>query len=244
MLNQGENFRNRVCIVIPTFNEVENLSNLFQRIATIRLLELSLLLVDDNSPDGTAKKALELRGRFNYKIDVIKRRGKYGLKTAYQEGFEHAIREGNAIIIQMDADLSHGPEYIPTMVDFLGKYDVVIGSRYKEGGYVDDSWNIIRKILSDYGNICIRKLLKLRVLDATSGCKAFRSHALKSIDWDLVSCKGFGFQSEIAFQCEKLGMSIYELPIEFPDRVRGKSKMSFSIVVEAFLHLSWLRIRG
>ena len=113
---------------------MENLSNLFQRIATIRLLELSLLLVDDNSPDGTAKKALELRGRFNYKIDVIKRRGKYGLKTAYQEGFEHAIREGNAIIIQMDADLSHGPEYIPTMVDFLGKYDVVIGSRYKEGG--------------------------------------------------------------------------------------------------------------
>ncbi len=242
MLNQGKNFRNGVCIVVPTFNEVGNLPALFQRIAMVHVPQLSLLLVDDNSPDDTAKKALELRQGFGYRIDVIKRLGKYGLRTAYQEGFEYAIRQGNAIIIQMDADLSHGPEYIPTMVDFLERYDVVIGSRYKEGGCVDDSWGLFRRILSDYGNFCIRKILKLQVLDATSGFKAFRSHALKSIDWDLVNCKGFGFQAEIAFQCEKLGLSIYELPIEFTNRTKGKSKMSLGIVMEVILKIFSIRM--
>ena len=231
-------------MVIPTYNEAENLSTLVHRLFDLRIDGLGLIIVDDSSPDGTGELAESLSLKYGNAISVISRPKKDGLGTAYKEGFELALSLGCEAVIQMDADLSHRPEYIPKMLSMLGKYDVVVGSRYIDGGGTDDKWGLGRKILSSVGNFGIKLVSGIKVKDATSGFKAFRISALRIIPWENIQCKGFGFQSEVAFHSQRLKYSVYEMPIVFDERLVGKSKMSIRIAVEAMFRMLFLRIFG
>ena len=152
--------------------------------------------------------------------------------------------KGCDAVIQMDGELSHRPEYIPEMLSLLGKYDVVVGSRYIEGGGAADKWGLRRKLLSGVGNFGIKLVSGIQVKDATSGFKAFRISTLRTIRWENILCKGFGFQSEVAFHCQHLKYAVYEMPIVFEERSVGKSKMSIGIVLEAMFRMLFLRLSG
>jgi len=234
-------FRKSVCVVVPTYNESENLPELTERIFSLNLPRLSVLIVDDNSPDRTAETARRLSLQYKGAIQVLQRRMKSGLGTAYIEGFQSASAKGYEIIVQMDADLSHRPEYLPQMIDFLQEYDVVVGSRYIDKNGMDSEWGIHRKILSFCGNLGIRWVSGIQAKDVTSGFKVFRTRILKEIDWTKIRSSGFGFQAEVAFQCEKNGVKILEYPIVFDERTRGKSKMSFAIICETVYIILSLR---
>ena len=234
-------FRKSVCVVVPTYNESENLPELTERIFSLNLPRLSVLIVDDNSPDHTAETARRLSLQYKGAIQVLQRRMKSGLGTAYIEGFQSASAKGYEIIVQMDADLSHRPEYLPQMIDFLQEYDVVVGSRYIDKNGMDSEWGIHRKILSFCGNLGIRWVSGIQAKDVTSGFKVFRTRILKEIDWTKIRSSGFGFQAEVAFQCEKNGVKILEYPIVFDERTRGKSKMSFAIICETVYIILSLR---
>lgn len=231
-------------MVIPTYNEAENLSILVHKLFDLSIDGLGLIIVDDSSPDGTGELAESLSFKYGNAISVISRPKKDGLGTAYKEGFELALSLGCEVVIQMDADLSHRPEYIPEMLSMLGKYDVVVGSRYIDGGGTDEEWGLGRKILSGVGNFGIKLVSGIKVKDATSGFKAFRISALRIIPWENIRCKGFGFQSEVAFHSQRLKYSVYEMPIVFDERLVGKSKMSTGIAVEAMFRMLFLRIFG
>lgn len=234
-------FRKSVCVVVPTYNESENLPELTERIFSLNLPRLSVLIVDDNSPDRTAETARRLSLQYKGAIQVLQRSMKSGLGTAYIEGFQSALAKGYEIIVQMDADLSHKPEYLPQMIDFLQEYDVVVGSRYIDKSGMGSEWGIHRKILSFCGNLGIRWVSGIQANDVTSGFKAFRTGTLKEIDWTKIRSSGFGFQAEVAFQCEKNGVKILEYPIVFDERTRGKSKMSFAIICETVYIILSLR---
>ena len=237
----GHSFRKSVCLVVPTYNESENLPELIERIFSLSLPRLSVLIVDDNSPDGTAETARRLSAQYKGAIQILQRRTKNGLGTAYIEGFQCASAKGYEIIVQMDADLSHRPEYLPQMIKLLEEYDVVVGSRYLDKSGMDSEWGIHRKILSFCGNLGIKWVAGIQANDVTSGFKAFRTGTLKEIDWTKVRSSGFGFQAEVAFQCEKNGAKLLEYPIVFDERTRGKSKMSFAIICETVYRILLLR---
>jgi len=180
---------------------------------------------------------------------VYEREGKMGLGTAYVFGFIKVLemfssQYENFNVAQMDADLSHNPKYIPEMMKMLDKYEVVVGSRYINSGKLDIRKVIARKLLSRYANKIIRWISGIRVNDVTSGFKIFRSGTLERIDLNRIKCTGFGFQVEIAYQCDKNNFKIYEIPIEFPDRINGRSKMSFRIIWEAIWKISWMRFKN
>ncbi|MDA1229059.1 MAG: polyprenol monophosphomannose synthase [Chloroflexi bacterium] len=238
----GEKYR--LAIVIPTYNEAKNLPILMERLFALPLPLTKLIIVDDGSPDGTAEVARSLIPLYGNRLKVIERDKKSGLGTAYKTGFAQALYEGADYILQMDADLSHSPEYIPGLLQALDEADVVIGSRYTEGGGVDQDWGTKRRLLSSMANIGIRGAAGLQVKDSTTGFKAFRATALRSLKLDECRCKGFGFQAEVAYACQKNGHKIVEFPIIFYDRTLGKSKMSFAIIVEAMWHLALLRWRN
>ena len=231
-------------MVIPTYNEAENLPSLVHRLFDLNIDGLGLIVIDDSSPDGTGELAKSLSAKYENAITVISRPSKEGLGTAYKAGFKLALHLGCDAVIQMDADLSHRPEYIPEMLSLLGKYDVVVGSRYIEGGGIDDKWGLRRKVLSGVGNFGIKLVSGIQVRDATSGFKAFRISPLRTIRWENILCKGFGFQSEVAFHCQRLKYSVYEMPIVFEERLVGKSKMSIGIVLEAMFRMLYLRLFG
>jgi dolichol-phosphate mannosyltransferase len=231
----------RVAVVIPTYDEAENVPAIASRLFGLGLPNLRLILVDDNSPDGTAAVARSLTDQYQGRLEVIERAGKLGLGTAYKVGFNHAIATGADYVIQMDADLSHAPEYIPGLILDLQKADVVVGSRYTRGGGVDEGWSFKRKLLSSFANKAIRFAAGLKVKDATSGFKAYRCEALSRLDMAQFKCRGFGFQAEVAHSCQRLGYRVTEHPIIFIDRTEGKSKMSGNIIVEAFWKLLLLR---
>lgn len=233
--------RKSVCVVVPTYNESENLSELTERIFSLNLPRLSVLIVDDNSPDRTAETAWRLSLQYEGAIQVLHRKTRNGLGTAYIEGFQSALAKGYEIIVQMDADLSHRPEYLPKMIDLLREYDVVVGSRYIDKSSTDSEWGIHRKILSFCGNLGIRWISGIQANDVTSGFKAFCAGTLKEIDWTKVRSSGFGFQAEIAFHCEKNGLKVLEYPIVFEERTRGKSKMSLAIICETVYIILSLR---
>lgn len=233
-----------VSVVVPTYNETENIPTLAQRLFGLGIPDLRLVIVDDGSPDGTAQVARELSGRYTNRITVIEREGKQGLGTAYVVGFKKALELGANYIVQMDADLSHSPEYVPEMLRQLDNADVVVGSRYTEGGGVDADWNLKRRFLSSFANRTIRAITGLKVKDVTSGFKAYRGSALQRLDLDAFRCKGFGFQTEVTHACQRRGFRIEEHPIIFSDRTEGSSKMSAHIMLEAIWRLSLLRIRG
>ncbi|MCH7786284.1 MAG: polyprenol monophosphomannose synthase [Chloroflexi bacterium] len=226
-----------VAVVVPTYNEAENLPELTRRLSDLKIPNMRLILIDDNSPDGTAEVAKSLEAGFNGTIDVISRESKQGLGTAYIAGFTHALAQGADIIVQMDADLSHLPEYIPGFLEELNNADVVVGSRYTEGGGVDETWSLKRRMLSYLANLGIRAVVGLKVRDATSGFKGFRSEALRRVNLSDFRCTGFAFQAEMAHACQSTGCRIVEHPIIFVDRTQGTSKMSTYIIVEALWRL-------
>ncbi len=228
-------------IVVPTYNEAENLPLLAERIFALGVPDTRIIVVDDNSPDGTADVARSLSDRYGNRLDIIERSAKNGLGTAYKVGFMHAIEQHANYVIQMDADLSHAPEYIPEFLRELEHADVVVGSRYTAGGGVDEEWRFRRHLLSAIANYGIRAVVGLKVKDSTTGFKAFRADALKEIDFKEFRCKGFGFQAEVAYACQRKGHRVVEHPITFYDRAHGESKLSLSIILEAFWRLFLLR---
>lgn len=230
-----------VAVVVPTYNEAENLPVLTERLFALNIPGLTLIVVDDGSPDGTGEVAKQLATQYDGRVELVQRRRKEGLGPAYIAGFSHALDGGADVIVQMDADLSHQPEYIPAFIDALEDADVVIGSRYVSGGGVDEHWGVLRRFISSGGNFGIRAVTGVKVKDATGGFKAFRQNVLRSIDFSLVRCAGFGFQAEINHACERMGYVVTEYPIVFIDRTMGKSKMSLGIMVEAMWKLLPLR---
>ncbi len=238
-----EDHPGRVAVVVPTYNEAENLPELAGRLFALDLEDLRLFIVDDGSPDGTADVARRLSVEYDNRIEVISRSGKQGLGTAYTAGFSRALQEDIEYVVQMDADLSHVPEEVPRMLAKLDGADVVVGSRYTGGGGLDPEWSAKRRMLSGGGNHLIRAVTGVNVRDVTSGFKAYRAGALRSLDLSRIRCVGFGFQAEIAHYCQANGLSVTEHPITFMERTRGESKMSIRIIAEAMWKLTLLRIR-
>ena len=232
-----------LAVVVPTYNEAANLPELAERVFALGIPDTRLIVVDDNSPDGTAEVAEALSGKFDGRLEVLRRQSKQGIGTAYRDGFALALAEGVDYVVQMDGDLSHAPEYIPAFLEELNRADVVVGSRYIEGGGVDHRWGLYRRLLSQFANWGIRLVSGLRTKDATSGYRAFRSAALKSINLGDLRCKGFGIQAELAYACQRKGCRMVEYPILFTDRTLGRSKMSMYIVLEALWHLLPSRLR-
>ena len=231
----------KVAVVVPTYNEAESLPVLAERLFALDIPQVTLIVVDDGSPNGTGEVAKQLAVQYDGRVELVQRHRKEGLGPAYIAGFSQALDGGADIIVQMDADLSHQPEYIPQFIDDLGESDVVIGSRYVNGGGVDEHWGILRRLISSGGNWGIRTVTGVKVKDATGGFKAFRQSVLRSIDFSQIRCAGFGFQAEINHACERMGCVVTEHPIVFIDRTMGKSKMSLGIMIEAMWKLLPLR---
>ncbi len=234
----------KITVVVPTFNEAENIRALVHGLLQLPLDDLHVLIVDDDSPDGTGELADELHREASERVRVIHRRRKAGLGTAYLEGFTHALRAGSDYVVQMDADFSHSPSYIPQFLEKISDYDVVVGSRYVPGGRLDERWSWGRYLLSWWANgVYVRLILGLRVRDATAGFKLFRRAALEKIDLSRVWSNGYVFQVEIAYLCEQQGLRILEWPIYFEDRRIGRSKMSIPVKLEAAWRVWQIRWR-
>lgn len=233
-----------VAVVVPTYEEAANLRELARRLFALHVPNSRLIVVDDGSPDGTGDVARELAVELDGRVELIQRGRKEGLGTAYLTGFARALESGVDRIVQMDADLSHEPEYIPAFLERLEQADVVVGSRYVRGGRLSDEWSAKRRLLSWTANLGIRLVAGLKVKDATSGFKGYRASALRSIDFSRLRCKGFAFQAEVAHACQRMGYRVVEHPIVFQERAGGRSKMSVGIVLEALWKLLPLRWRG
>lgn len=228
---------NRLTIVIPTYNEADNLPILSTALWDLPGLAISILVVDDASPDGTGEIADQLAKENPDRFDVIHRSGKLGLGTAYITGFKHALSAGAPAIGQMDADFSHSPEYIPEFMNVLPDYDAVIGSRYVSGGRLDERWGAGRVLLSWFGNFYARTILNMDIRDATGGFRIWKRDTLADMPLDRIRSNGYVFQVEMAYVAQKLGYELIELPIYFEDRRIGQSKMSFRIQIEAALRV-------
>ncbi len=231
----------RIAVVVPTYNEAENLPVLAERLFALDLPGLIVIVVDDGSPDGTGEVAVRLAEQYDGRVELVQRHKKEGLGPAYIAGFSHALDGDADYIVQMDADLSHQPEYIPQFIAALEDSDVVVGSRYVKDGGVDEHWGVLRRFISSGGNWGIRTVTGVKIKDATGGFKAFRESVLRSIDFTQIRCVGFGFQAEVNYTCERLGYTVVEHPIIFIDRTMGKSKMSLGIMIEAMWKLLLLR---
>lgn len=226
-------------IVIPTFNEADNLENISSAIFQAGLGEVKILVVDDNSPDGTGALADQLAGNYGDQFEVIHRAGKLGLGSAYITGFRHALGRRAEAIGQMDADFSHSPEYLRDMLTGLEHRDAVFGSRYVPGGKLDERWGRGRLLLSWFGNAYARAILRLKIRDATGGFRMWRRETLAALPLEKVRSNGYVFQVEMAYIAQRSGFGIREIPIYFEDRRIGQSKMSFRIQMEAALRV-WL----
>lgn len=223
----------KLTTVIPTYNEAENLPKLVSALFALPLPDLHLLVVDDNSPDGTGALAENLSNGYDGRISVLHRPGKMGLGTAYIAGFQHAIEQGAEAVAQMDADFSHPPEKLVQLVETLSCCDIVMGSRYVDGGAVDERWPLWRKSLSAFGNLYARTILRMPVQDATGGFRVWRRETLAGMPLNRVRSNGYAFQVEMAYLASLLGYQFTEVPFYFADRRWGNSKMSLSIQVEA-----------
>ncbi len=220
----------KTLIIIPTFNEIQNIEKIIRQIHAVRS-DVHILIVDDNSPDGTAEVVKKLQGELPG-IHLIQRSGKLGLGTAYVEGFQFALRNGYEAVFEMDADFSHDPKEIPNFLAAIGENDLVIGSRYVQGVNVVN-WPLRRLILSYGANVYTRLITGLPIKDSTGGFKCFRREVLAAIDLTKIHSNGYAFQIEMNFKAWKKGFRLKEIPIIFVDRVEGSSKMSGKIVREA-----------
>ncbi len=221
----------RTLVIIPTYNEAQNIYNLIPAVLQQNVDGLEILIVDDNSPDGTAAMVADM-GENNAKIHLLRREKKSGLGTAYVAGFEYALKNDFDLIIEMDADFSHDPKELPNLIKATEQADLVIGSRYINGVNVVN-WPLGRLLLSMGASKYTRIITGLSLRDCTSGFKCFKRRVLESIDLDRIQSDGYSFQIEMNFRAWKKGFIIREIPIVFVDRAAGSSKMSKKIVREA-----------
>ncbi len=223
-------------VVIPTYNERENLPALVQAVLDVDP-DLHILVVDDASPDGTGQVA-EALARRSGRVRVLHRAGKQGLGTAYVAGFRYALEAGYERMVEMDADFSHRPVDLPRLLASSDVADVVIGSRNVPGGRII-GWSPLRHVISKGGSLYARFVLGLPIRDCTSGFKCFRRAVLEALDLDALRANGYAFQVEVNYACARAGLRLAEVPIVFPDRTKGRSKMSARIALEA----AWLVVR-
>jgi len=231
--------RERQLLVLPTYNERDNLKPIVTAIRT-QLPDAIIWIVDDNSPDGTGEIADELAAA-DERIEVVHRPGKLGLGTAYTEAFRRALTQDFDYVLQMDADFSHDPAYLPALLAAARDADLVLGSRYTSGGGTRN-WPLWRRFLSRFGNAVARVGLGVQVRDVTGGYRVFRRSALESLDLENLGLRGYGFMIEVVYQAEQQGLRTKEVPIIFVERVAGVSKMSRDIALEAFVHIARRRI--
>lgn len=222
----------KITIVLPTYNEAENLPKMVSALFS-HPLDLSLLVVDDNSPDGSGQIVEDLAIEHPGRITILHRAGKLGLRSAYLEGFAKAFETGAEAVVQMDADFSHDPAVLVEMARRIESCDVVIGSRYAKGGSLARRWPLWRKALSAFGNTYARTILNFPLHDVTTGYRMWRRRALEGIPLDRIRSNGYVFLVEMAYVAYLMGYRIVEVPIHFSDRRWGKSKMSFRIQMEA-----------
>jgi len=232
----------KTVIVIPTYNEANNLKRLVSEIFSLRISDLSLLIVDDNSPDGTGELAEGLRN-MQPAIEVLHRSKKNGLGSAYVEGFKLALARGADLIMEMDADLSHDYRYLPVLLEEIENADLVLGSRYVEGGQISN-WGVGRRLVSSFGNIYARLILGVPIKDLTGGFKCYRRAVLEEIDLDSLDSQGYVFQIETTYLSFKKGFRVKEIPILFTEREAGRSKFNLKIVFEAFARVLLFRLKG
>ncbi|MFL5625881.1 MAG: polyprenol monophosphomannose synthase [Ktedonobacteraceae bacterium] len=222
----------KTLIIIPTYNELDNLRPLLEQIFSYTP-DTDVLIVDDNSPDGTGNLADEIHQQ-NPQVLVLHRAGKQGLGTAYIAGFKYALAHGYDAAFEMDADFSHDPRYLPDFLKAIEHADLVIGSRYISGGDTPN-WSLLRRFISGGGNLFARFMLGIPVHDCTAGFRCYRRKVLESIDLDTIQTQGYAFQVELAYRATRQGFKVVETPIVFMDRRVGKSKMSSAIFLEGFL---------
>jgi dolichol-phosphate mannosyltransferase len=221
----------RTIVVLPTYNEAESIGRYVAALRAVPV-DVDLLVVDDSSPDGTADLVREMAGH-DPGIRLLERPVKDGLGGAYRAGFERVLADGYDVVVSMDADLSHDPAVIPTMIHAISDgADVVIGSRYVDGGGTMN-WPVHRRLLSRWGNAYTRTVLRLSVRDCTSGYRAYRAEALAAIEPGSTSAEGYAFLTELVRRLDRKGYAIVETPIVFADREYGKSKMSAAIIIES-----------
>ncbi len=234
----------RSLVVIPTYNERENLAALFTALLALRP-DLDVLVVDDGSPDGTAELAAEWSVR-DSRIQLVRRPGKLGIGSAHREGFRYGLGKGYEFVLTMDGDQSHDPAYVPALLAAMDTAHLAIGSRYVPGGSIAN-WALHRRILSRGANLYTRWVLGLGVRDCTSGFRCYHRSVLEQIDLDRVRASGYAFLEEMAWLTHRSGFAIREVPIRFIDRHRGRSKIDRAEIFKAIAHVSWTgleRLRG
>lgn len=229
-------------LVLPTYNEAENIEPFLAAVRSKLPGDGRVLIVDDNSPDGTGRIADRLAAEHE-NVEVLHRPRKEGLGPAYVAGFRRALAGGAGLVLEMDSDFSHDPAYLPRLLDAAERADLVIGSRYVPGGGVGD-WGALRRAISRGGSAYARLVLGVGVRDLTGGFKCFRREVLEAIDLDSIESRGYAFQVELTYRAIRLGFDVVEVPIVFRDRQAGSSKMSRSIVAEAVWRVPLLRFSG
>ena len=231
-------------LILPTYNEAENVERfvraVLEQLATVAP-DHHVLVVDDSSPDGTGDIADRLAAELE-PVEVLHRSAKEGLGRAYLAGFEYALRRDAALVLEMDSDFSHDPADLPRLITAAANADLVLGSRYVEGGGVRD-WGLLRRLVSRGGSWYARVLLGVPVRDLTGGFKCFRREVLEALDLEGVHADGYGFQIELTYRAQRAGFRIVEVPIQFRDREAGSSKMSARIAIEAVWKVPALRWR-
>jgi dolichol-phosphate mannosyltransferase len=229
-------------VILPTYNEAETIEPLVRAVREELREPLTVLIVDDGSPDGTGAIADRLAAEHR-EVEVLHRFAKRGLGPAYLAGFGHALAGGADLVVQMDADFSHDPADLPRLLDAAADADLVIGSRYVPGGRVAE-WGPVRRAISRWGSRYARGVLGVGVHDLTSGFKCWRRRALEGVDFEAVRSQGYAFQVEMTYRALVAGLQVVEVPIAFTDRRVGASKMSRSIVLEAVWRVPVLRLRS
>ncbi len=231
----------KVLVIIPTYNERENIRDIVP-IVLSKGENIDVLIVDDNSPDGTQEEVKLLMDKYGGRVNLLARPAKLGLGTAYVEGFKYALKKGYDLVVEMDADFSHNPEDLPRLIEAAKEADLVIGSRYTNGISVVN-WPLKRLILSYFANVYARIVTGVPVKDLTAGFKCFRKEVLESIDLSKIHSDGYAFQIEMDYYAYEKGFRIKEVPIIFIERRAGTSKMSKRIIKEAFFLVLLLRLK-
>lgn len=232
----------KIWIIIPTYNEKENIVDLVESISqSIQNYDWHILIVDDNSPDGTGNIAESLKNK--YPLEVLHRQGKLGLGSAYRAGFKYCLVKGADLIFEMDADFSHQPKDLPRMVQVIQDgHDMAIGSRKVKGGKII-GWNLWRKFCSNGAMFFSRLVLGIKTRDVTAGFRCYTKQVLESFDLDKIKSNGYAFQEEMVYRVEKSGFKIAEIPVTFPDRERGKSKLNKKDIIEFFIVMLRLKFK-
>jgi dolichol-phosphate mannosyltransferase len=228
----------KLLVVIPTFNEAENIQPMLSALLLLPIEDLHILIVDDNSPDGTGEIVEKLKQENSSRIAILNRTGKLGLGSAYITGFQYGLANGYDFISQMDADFSHPPEKLVELLAVVqNDIDLAIGSRYIKGGSLDKDWPLWRKFLSGFGNFYARSILNLPVKDVTGGFRVWNRKLLERMSLDKIRSNGYVFQVEMLYVACRVGCKYQEIPFYFADRKIGKSKMSFKIQAEAAINV-------